>query len=160
MSISEQDAKFMRRAIELAQFGMEENSGGPFGSVVVMDGRVIGEGYNCVTSANDPTAHAEVMAIRNACKELNTFSLEGATVYASCEPCPMCMGAIYWSRAGRIVIACNREDAADAGFDDAFIYDEIGLGHNERSIAVDFMLRDEGLKAFNSWKNKPDKIEY
>lgn len=150
----------MLRAIELAKTGMESNSGGPFGSVVVIDGQIVGEGFNCVTSSNDPTAHAEVMAIRDACSKLNTFELKGATVYASCEPCPMCLGAIYWSRAERIVIACDRQDAADAGFDDAFIYDEISLDHSERSIAIDFMFRDEGLTAFNAWKEKPDKIDY
>src|SRR5689334_14966488 len=117
--------KFMRRAIELAQQGVDENRGGPFGCVVVKDGEIIGEGFNQVTSTNDPTAHAEVVALREACRTLNSFQLDGCSIYTSCEPCPMCLGAIYWARPIHIFIAGTREDAAAAGFDDDFLYVEI-----------------------------------
>lgn len=160
MSQHEIDAGFLRQAIELAQNGAANDSGGPFGCVIVRDGEVVGKGCNCVTSTNDPTAHAEVVAIRDACKNLGTFQLDGCTVYASCEPCPMCLGAIYWSRAKRIVIACDRKDAAAAGFDDAFIYDEIDMNPSERSIPTEQLLRDEGLTAFKAWDDKTDRIDY
>src|ERR1700755_1901708 len=116
---------FMRRAIELAQNGVDNNQGGPFGCVIAKDGRVVGEGCNEVTSTNDPTAHAEIMAIRDACRRLGDYQLTDCDVYTSCEPCPMCLGALYWARPNRIVYAAGREDAAEAGFDDAFIYKEI-----------------------------------
>ena len=116
--MTEQDEKFMRRAIELAQEGMEKGAGGPFGAVIVKDGEIVGEGYNCVTSTNDPTAHAEVVAIRKACRNLESFQLDGCAIYASCEPCPMCLGAIYWARPEKIFFAATREDAAEIGFDD------------------------------------------
>ncbi len=151
---------FMRRAIELAREGMVSAGGGPFGSVVVLDGKIIGEGSNRVTATNDPTAHAEVVAIRNACKYIDSFQLDGCVIYASCEPCPMCLGAIYWSRADRIYIACTRDDAANAGFDDASIYDEIGKEVDERKVPCDVLLRDEGLTVFKEWIEMPDKIEY
>ena len=159
--MSDDDRRFMRRAIELAQSGVDSNAGGPFGCVVVKNGEIVGEGVNQVTSRNDPTAHAEVVAIRNACKELNSFQLEECSIYTSCEPCPMCLGAIYWARPERIFIACDRNDAAAAGFDDAFIYEELcGTALADRKVPVSTLLRDEGLKVFQNWITKPDKIEY
>lgn len=154
------DLKFMRRAIELAQNGIDSNEGGPFGCVVVKNGEIVGEGNNCVTSTNDPTAHAEVVAIRNACEKLNSFQLEDCVIYTSCEPCPMCLGAIYWARPKQVFFACNREDAANVGFDDDFIYEEIVLPIEERRIKTDFLLREEGLTVFENWANKLDKTEY
>jgi tRNA(Arg) A34 adenosine deaminase TadA len=158
--MTEQDEKFMRRAIELAQKGIETNDGGPFGCVVVKNGEIIGEGFNQVTSSNDPTAHAEIVAIRNACRNLNNFQLEDCVIYTSCEPCPMCLGAIYWARPAKIYFACNREDAAKIGFDDDFIYDEIELPIEKRKIETINFLRVEGLIVFENWANKTDKIEY
>ncbi len=154
------DTQFMRRAIELAREGMDSNCGGPFGAVVVKDGRVVGEGSNQVTSTNDPTAHAEVVAIREACRNLNSFQLEGCLIFSSCEPCPMCLGAIYWARPEKIFIGCDRVDAADAGFDDAFIYEEINKPFDERQVPTEIMLRDEALRVFAAWKTKTEKIEY
>lgn len=155
------ERQLMLRAIELAQGSMDSNAGGPFGCVIARDGRIIGEGVNRVTSTNDPTAHAEVVAIRNACQNLNSFQLDGCVIYTSCEPCPMCLGAIYWARPERIFIACNRDDAAAAGFDDAFIYDELcGRDLENRKVPISILLRDEGLKVFENWIAKPDKIEY
>lgn len=155
------DIELMRRAIELAQAGVDSNAGGPFGCVIAREGRIIAEGVNRVTSANDPTAHAEVVAIRDACQNLSTFQLDGCVIYTSCEPCPMCLGAIYWARPQRIVIACDRHDAAAAGFDDAFIYEELcGTDLASRRLPFETMLRDEGLKVFENWIAKPDKIEY
>jgi len=159
--MSEMDEKFMRRAIELAQNGVDSNAGGPFGCVIALDGKIVGEGVNRVTSTNDPTAHAEVVAIRDACKNLDSFQLNGCVVYTSCEPCPMCLGAIYWARPERVFIACDRNDAAEAGFDDAFIYDELcGNKIADRKVSISILLRDEGLKVFKNWTAKPDKIEY
>ena len=158
--MTEQDKEFMRRAIELAQNGIDTNNGGPFGAVVVKDGEIIGEGCNRVTSTNDPTAHAEVVAIREACRNLNSFQLEGCTIYTSCEPCPMCLGAIYWARPALMYYACSREDAARAGFDDDFIYEEIALPIEQRRIETVNFLRDEGLQVFENWMEKPDKVEY
>ena len=152
---------FMRQAIALSRIHMSANAGGPFGAVIVQDGKVVGEGWNRVTSTNDPTAHAEVVAIRDACRNLNSFQLDGCVIYTSCEPCPMCLGAIYWARPERIYIACDRHDAAAAGFDDAFIYDElctIDLG--SRKLPFSILLREEGLKVFENWIAKPDKVEY
>lgn len=160
MSMGEFKPEFMRRAIALACNGVEGNAGGPFGSLVVKDGVIVGEGMNRVTSTNDPTAHAEVVAIREACKTLDSFQLDGCDIYASCEPCPMCLGAIYWSRAKNIYIACTRDDAAAAGFDDGFIYDEICSSFESRRIPITQRMRDEGLAAFELWNSKPDKIEY
>ena len=154
------DLQFMRRAIELAQAGIDSNEGGPFGCVVVKDGEIIGEGNNCVTSTNDPTAHAEVVAIRNACQELNSFQLEDCVIYTSCEPCPMCLGAIYWARPARVFFACTRKDAENVGFDDDFIYEEINLPIEDRRIKTEFLLRDEGLKVFENWADKSDKVQY
>ncbi len=152
--------KYMQRAIELAKQGMEKNKGGPFGCVIVYKDAVVGEGSNCVTSSNDPTAHAEVVAIRNACQELGTFQLTGCDIYASCEPCPMCLGAIYWARPDHIYYAANRNDAADAGFDDSFVYEELSLPQEARSIPMQSISRQEALEVFEEWKEKENKIEY
>ncbi len=150
----------MKRAIELARAGMDNNDGGPFGCVVVKDGKVVGEGNNRVTSTNDPTAHAEVVAIREACRTLNTFQLDGCSIYTSCEPCPMCLGAIYWARPSQVFYACTREDAAAVGFDDDFIYDEVSLPNQDRERVMINLLRDEGVALFQAWDAKADKIEY
>ena len=150
----------MRRAISLAQKGIDSNSGGPFGAVVVKDGEIIGEGCNQVTSTNDPTAHAEIVAIRQACQKLGSFQLDGCVLYTSCEPCPMCLGAIYWARPDKIFFACTREDAANIGFDDNLIYEEISRTIEERRIKSISFLREEGLKVFESWAHKADKTEY
>lgn len=158
--MTEQDKEFMRRAIALAQTGIDRNDGGPFGAVVVRNGEIIGEGCNQVTSTNDPTAHAEVVAIRNACQNLNSFQLDDCVIYTSCEPCPMCLGAIYWARPAQMFFACTREDAAEIGFDDHFIYDEIELPIEDRHIKSINFLRDEGLKVFGNWANKTDKTKY
>lgn len=158
--ISKEDQKFLQLAIELAQTGIDRNAGGPFGAVIVRDGQIIGSGYNRVTSSNDPTAHAEVEAIREACRLIGSFQLDGCTIYASCEPCPMCLGAIYWARPGRVVYACTREDAAAIGFDDDFIYRELENPVSERQIPVFQAMREEGMRVFEAWKNKRDKMEY
>jgi guanine deaminase len=158
--MTDQHETFMRRAIELAREGMENNAGGPFGCVVVRNGEIIGEGNNSVTSINDPTAHAEVIAIREACKRLNAFQLDGCTIYTSCEPCPMCLGAIYWARPSQVFYACGREDAAEIGFDDDFIYRELEKPNEERELALQPLMRDEALEVFRAWAAKPDKIEY
>lgn len=159
--MTERDRELMARAIELAQNGVDQNLGGPFGCVIAKDGEIVGEGNNQVTSTNDPTAHAEIVAIREACRKLGSFQLEGCVVYASCEPCPMCLGAIYWARPEQIYISCNRNDAASAGFDDAFIYEELcGADFATRKVPLSMMMRDEGLRVFESWIEKPDKILY
>lgn len=158
--MSDADNRFMLRAIELARSSIESNTGGPFGCVITRNDQIVGEGVNQVTSTNDPTAHAEVVAIRKACANLNSFQLEGCVVYTSCEPCPMCFGAIYWARPERIFIACDRDDAAAAGFDDAFIYKELCGDGSSRKLPTLSLLRDEGLKVFETWIAKVDKIEY
>ena len=150
----------MFRAIELAEKGMNANSGGPFGAVVVRDGKIIGEGYNSVTSRNDPTAHAEIIAIRNACKNLNSFQLTNCEIYCSCEPCPMCLGAIYWARIEKIYYAAKREHAAKANFDDEFIYKEIPLKPTDRETKSIQLLEDHGVALFRKWLDKSDKTEY
>ena len=151
----------MREAIRLSLAKMRANHGGPFGAVVVRRGKIVGRGWNQVTSTNDPTAHAEIVAIRDACRRLKTFILEDCVLYTSCEPCPMCLGAIYWARPERIYIACNRQDAAQAGFDDEFIYEELcGMDFAARKVPISMMMREEGLAVFQSWIEKPDKIEY
>ncbi len=154
------ETKFMERAIELAQSGMEQNHGGPFGCVIVKDGAIIAEGYNRVTTDNDPTAHAEIIAIRNACSELNDFQLTDCDIYTSCEPCPMCLGAIYWARPKNIFYAATREDAADAGFDDEFIYKELDLTPSDRKIPMIASERKKAIQVFDLWKKKEDKIDY
>lgn len=158
--MTEKDSQFMKRAIELAQKGVAANAGGPFGAVVVKDGRVIGEGNNQVTSTNDPTAHAEIIAIREACKAIGSFQLDGCSVYTSCEPCPMCLGAIYWARPEKVFFACTRDDAAAIGFDDNFIYEELERANDEREMILVSLMRDEALEVFNNWEAKPDKVEY
>src|SRR5687768_9194997 len=132
--MTEQDRYFMGRAIELARMGVEMNLGGPFGCVIAKGDEIVGEGNNRVTSTNDPTAHAEIIAIREACTRLNSFQLDGCTIYTSCEPCPMCLGAIYWARPVKIFFACTRDDAAAIGFDDDFIYDEIEKTNETREL--------------------------
>ena len=151
--------KFMLRAIELS-ISSAKDTGGPFGCVMVKDDKIIAEGSNKVTFSNDPTAHAEIVAIREACKKLNTFNLSGCDLYASCEPCPMCLSAIYWSHVDNIFYANTREDAKKINFDDSLIYSEILKKNEDRKIPIKQMLRDEALKAFEIWNNKTDKIEY
>lgn len=150
----------MQEAINTALAGMRNNGGGPFGAVVVKDGKIIGQGANCVTSTCDPTAHAEVVAIRDACKNLGSFQLDGCEIYTSCEPCPMCLGAIYWARPDKVYYACNKSDAAESGFDDDFIYKEIELPLPERRIPFTQMSREEALAVFKEWREMEDKIEY
>ncbi|TDQ13583.1 tRNA(Arg) A34 adenosine deaminase TadA [Algoriphagus boseongensis] len=151
---------FMREAIHLAKEGMLSGNGGPFGCVIVKEGKIIGKGSNMVLKTNDPTAHAEVVAIRDACKNLNHFQLEGCEVYTSCEPCPMCLGAIFWARPAKVFYACTKEDAANAGFDDDFIYHEIEIKPEQRKIPMVSLLREESLKNFETWKKKGDKTLY
>lgn len=158
--MTKQHQKFMKRAIEIAQQGMDNNKGGPFGAIVVKNGEIIAESYNQVTSENDPTAHAEISAIRKACEKLNSFQLEGCVIYTSCEPCPMCFGAIYWARVKAVYYACTKEDAAEIDFDDQFIYQELDKNIDDRNIKFVNLLREDGKQVFNSWKNKSDKIEY
>ena len=151
---------FMRRAIELSRSHMEAGEGGPFGAVVVKDGQVVAEGWNRVTSSHDPTAHAEVTAIREACARLGTFELRGCEIYTSCEPCPMCLSAIYWARLDRIWYANGQADAAAIQFDDAWLYREVALPLAERSLPLTQLLRDEALEVFQAWDAKVDKIRY
>ncbi|WP_111610689.1 nucleoside deaminase [Algoriphagus yeomjeoni] len=158
--MTDQQKQFMKQAIGLAKSGMESGNGGPFGCVIVKDDQVIGSGSNMVTTTNDPTAHAEVVAIRDACKNLNHFQLEGCEVYTSCEPCPMCLGAIFWARPSRVFYACTHEDASAAGFDDSFIYREIQVAPETRQIPMEGMMREESQKVFELWKSKADKILY
>jgi|TARA_B100000959_G_scaffold226183_1_gene240671 tRNA(Arg) A34 adenosine deaminase TadA len=150
---------FMLRAIELS-INSAKKSGGPFGCVIVKNGTIISEGSNKVTSSNDPTAHAEVVAIREACKKLNTFKLSGCDLYTSCEPCPMCLSAIYWSHVDNIFYANTRNDAKEINFDDSLIYSEISKEIKDRKISTTQMMRDKALKAFEIWEKKIDKIEY
>jgi len=151
---------FMRRAIALSREKMDAGAGGPFGAVIVADGRIIAEGWNQVTSANDPTAHAEIVAIRAACAALDRFSLEGCEIYASCEPCPMCLAAIYWARLDRLYFANDRDDAARIGFDDDAIYREVALPIAARSIPTARLLPAEGRAALDAWEQKTDKVRY
>lgn len=151
---------FMRRAIELSRTMMERGAGGPFGAVIVKDGKVIAEGFNRVTTSNDPTAHAEIVAIRAACEALGSFSLKGCEIYASCEPCPMCLAAIYWSRIDRIYFANDRAAAAKIGFDDEFLYRELTLPLAARLIPTEHLPSAEARAAFDAWMAKPDKTPY
>jgi len=151
---------FMDRAVELAVYAMKNGLGGPFGAVVVKDGVIIGEGYNQVTSSNDPTAHAEIMAIRNACQNLNSFQLTGCEIFSSCEPCPMCLGAIYWARPALICYGSGRADAARAGFDDAFIYEELVIPEENRVIQTFYMPNKQAVEAFQLWMDKENKKKY
>ena len=152
--------EFMREAIRLAVANVKSGNGGPFGAVVVKEGAIIGRGVNRVTSTNDPTAHAEVVAIREACKKLNSFQLEGCEIYCSCEPCPMCLGAIYWARPAKIFYANSKEDAAAIGFDDAFIYDELEIHPADRKMPAIQLMRDEAQVAFKQWLQSTEKEEY
>ena len=150
---------FMLRAIELSIESVN-NNGGPFGCVIVKNNKIIAEGNNQVTNLNDPTAHAEIVAIRNACKSINDFNLKGTEIYTSCEPCPMCLSAIYWSHIDKVYYGNSREDAAKIQFDDKFIYDELLLKMTERKIPISQISRDEAIKAFNLWENEENKIKY
>jgi len=151
--------KFMKRAIDLSIESVNKG-GGPFGCLIVKDNIIISEGSNKVTSTNDPTAHGEIVAIREACKKLNNFSLSGCELYSNCEPCPMCLSAIYWARIEKIYYANTREDAQKIDFDDSFIYSEFQKSINERKIPMLQMMRNEALKAFELWDKKKDKIKY
>lgn len=151
---------YMQRAVELSREKMRECQGGPFAAIVVMDGEVVGEGWNHVTSDNDPTAHAEVNAIRDACERLGTFSLEGAVIYTSCEPCPMCLAAIYWARISRVYYANTTADAAAIGFDDGFLYAELALPPKERSLPCERLDVDEARAVFDEWTAMPDRVDY
>lgn len=151
---------FMAEAIEMARLNLNENKGGPFGAVIVKEGRIIARGSNLVTLNNDPTAHAEIVAIREACLQLNDFQLTGCDIYCSCEPCPMCLGAIYWARPNRIFFAATRADAANAGFDDDFIYQELTINFPDRKIATHQLLRDDARIVFDNWIALDRKIPY
>ncbi len=154
------DEPHLARAVALSRERMEAGLGGPFGAVIVRDGRVLAEGWNEVTSANDPTAHAEVTAIRRACTAVGDFSLAGATLYTSCEPCPMCLASAYWARISRIVYANTRDEAAAIGFDDAFIYDEIPKAPSDRALSMVHAPREDAAAAFAAWMAKADRIAY
>jgi guanine deaminase len=151
---------FMARAIELAIENVRSGRGGPFGAIVVRDGKIIAEASNAVTTANDPTAHAEVLAIRAACTKLGVFELRGCELYTSCEPCPMCLGAIYWARPDRVYFGGSAADASRVGFDDSFIYREIAQPHSARKIPMIQLMRDEALESFRTWEVQPNKIPY
>lgn len=153
-------SRYMMRAIELARKSIHEKNGGPFGCVIVKNGRIIGEGFNRVTIDSDPTAHAEIVAIRNACSKLNDFQLTDCEIYTTCEPCPMCLGAIYWARPKGIYYGANRQDAAEAGFDDEFIYQELRAKPVERKIEMFSLERAEALLLFDDWNRKEDKTDY
>ena len=156
---SEEDAYYMNMAIQLSIENIDQG-GGPFGAVIVRNGTVISTGVNRVVPDNDPTAHAEISAIRNACRKLGTFQLDGCTVYSSCEPCPMCLSALYWAGVSRICYGNTKTDAQAINFDDSFIYDQLGLDYDQRSIPCEHFMREEALKAFRKWEEKTDKIEY
>lgn len=153
------NAGFMRESIRIAIESVR-SGGGPFGAVIVRDEAIVGRGSNQVTSRNDPTAHAEIVAIRDACERLKTFQLSGCNLYASCEPCPMCLGAIYWARIKRVFYAGTRSDAAEAGFDDDFIYRELALPPEARAVIMEPVMREEALTVFAEWDAKPDKVRY
>jgi len=152
--------EFMIEAIKLAVSNIDSQKGGPFGAVVVKNGKIIGKGSNQVTSSNDPTAHAEIVAIRDACKNLNSFQLDGCEIYASCEPCPMCLGAIYWARPTELYFAASRDDAANAGFDDSYIYQQIPLKPSDRDLKSLQMLQSEAVKVFKLWNESEQKTPY
>jgi len=159
MSIDQQK-KFMREAIRLSMENVQSGNGGPFGTVIVKNGKIIATGVNEVTKSNDPTAHAEMIAIRNACEKLNSFQLDGCDIYCSCEPCPMCLGAIYWARPKSIYFANSKKDAAEINFDDNVIFQEIKLPIHERKLTTTQLLRDEALFVFLQWQKSENKIEY
>lgn len=158
--IKNEDQRYLSRAIALSREHMHNGAGGPFGAVVVRDGCVLGEGWNQVTSTNDPTAHAEVVAIRRACEAVSDFALQGAVLYTSCEPCPMCLASAYWARVSRIVYANTRDEAAEIGFDDSLIYEEIPKPVSERIIPMDHVPSLEAKAVFDAWAEKPDKVAY
>lgn len=158
--ITEMDREHLRQAIQLARQGVEDGRGGPFGCVIVRDGQVVGKGCNGVTSTNDPTAHAEIVAIRDACRQLGHYQLTDCVVYASCEPCPMCLGAIYWARPKRVVYAATRQQAAAAGFDDEFIYREIEVPEGERRIVFELSVEEGAEAVFDLWRERGDKSLY
>ena len=159
MTITEQDKTFMREAIRLADESVQ-NGGGPFGAVIVKDGEIVAGSANSVTRDNDPTAHAEVNTIRQACRKLGTFDLSDCVIYTSCEPCPMCLGAIYWAHISRIYYGNTKKDAADIDFADDFIYKELESPFEERAVPFIPLLRDEAIKTFEAWRAKTDKVEY
>ncbi len=154
------DQELMTRAIALALANVRTGRGGPFAALVVRNGRIVAQGTNLVTSASDPTAHAEIVAIRKACRKLGTFQLTGCDIFSTCEPCPMCMGAIYWARPARVVFAATRKDAARAGFDDAHIYRQLRLPLRARSIRMEELMRAEARAPFREWRRKADRIHY
>lgn len=156
---SDEDARFMELAIRLSEENIEAG-GGPFGAVIVRDGKIVATGVNRVVPDNDPTAHAEVSAIRAACNTLGTFKLDGCTIYSSCEPCPMCLSALYWAGIERLCYGNTKRDAAAIDFDDSFIYDQLDLGYDRRSVRCEHFLRDKALKAFRMWEEKSDKTKY
>ena len=159
MNIDQQKV-FMHEAIRLSMENVQSGNGGPFGTVIVKNGKIIATGVNEVTKSNDPTAHAEMIAIRNACEKLNSFQLDGCDIYCSCEPCPMCLGAIYWARPKSIYFANSKKDAAEINFDDNFIYQEIKLPIHERKLTITQLLRDEAQSVFLQWQESENKIEY
>lgn len=155
-----QNKEFMQEAIALSLHGVLTNQGGPFGAIVVKNGVIVGRGHNQVTSTNDPTAHAEVVAIRDACQNLGTFQLDDCIIYTSCEPCPMCLGAIYWARPKKVFYANTKKDAAMIGFDDDFIYKEINLNMEDRKIPFEQIQQENAFKVFEAWIKKEDKLDY
>ncbi|MBO9640151.1 MAG: nucleoside deaminase [Siphonobacter aquaeclarae] len=154
------ETSFMEQAVRLSFEGQRAGLGGPFGAVVVKDGRIVGRGHNQVTSTNDPTAHAEVVAIRDACRNLGTFQLTGCEIYTSCEPCPMCLGAIFWARPDAVYYACTHADASDAGFDDSFIYEQVALSPEKRTLKMVHLPWPEAREAFEEWKRSGGKTDY
>ena len=158
--ISSESNRFMREAIRLASENVRKGLGGPFGAVIVKDGKIISTGVNSVTKDNDPTAHAEINAIKEACRVLSSYQLDGCDIYTSCEPCPMCLGAIYWARPSRLYFAATKQDAASVHFDDQFIYNEIALPHVSRSLPTQQMMRDEAMESFRLWESSEVKKQY
>lgn len=158
--MDKQHLKFMKMAIRLSEKNVSKAIGGPFGAVIVKDGRVLAKSGNKVTATNDPTAHAEVSAIRAACRKQQTFDLSGTIIYTSCEPCPMCLSAIYWARIDTIYYANSKHDAGEIGFDDAFIYDELALPYADRKVPINQIMRDEAQSAFRLWQETELKIKY
>ena len=156
----ENQKKFMREAIRLSIENVQSGNGGPFGTIIVKNGKIIASGVNKVTQSSDPTAHAEIVAIRSACETLGTFQFVGCEIYCSCEPCPMCLGAIYWARPDRIYFANTKEDAADINFDDNFIYNELDVSISQRKLPTTQLLRDEAQMAFKQWRESTAKTEY
>jgi len=156
----EDKKSYMKLAIELAQRNVTENKGGPFGAVIVKDGEIIGQGANLVTDTNDPTAHAEIVAIREATNKIGSFSLEGCEIYASCEPCPMCLGAIYWAHIDKLYYAATKDDASKSDFDDSLIYKELSLPKDQRSLSSLQIMRDDAVRVFEQWNESGNKIPY